>query len=89
MIDLGKDVHPHRFIEEAQRAQADIIAVSTLLATTMPYVKDLLRDLCDLGVRERLRIMVGGGPVTAEWAASIGADGYGERPTMLWKWLKS
>jgi trimethylamine corrinoid protein len=78
VTDLGTDVRPDTFIEEAQQEHTDIIAVSTLLTTTMPYIKDLIRDLRDLGIRDEYQVMVGGGPVTAEWAASIGADGYGD-----------
>jgi corrinoid protein of di/trimethylamine methyltransferase len=78
VIDVGRDVRPDTFIEEAQRHDADIIAVSALLTTTMPYIKDLIRDLTDLGLRDEFLVMVGGGPVTAEWAVSIGADGYGD-----------
>lgn len=77
VVDVGRDVPVDKFIEEAKRNQASIIAVSTLLTTTMPYIKDLLRDLNDLGIRDQFKVIVGGGPVTQAWADEIGADGYG------------
>lgn len=78
VIDIGRDVHPDKFIEEAKQHDADIIAVSALLTTTMPYIKDLIRDLRDLGLRDQYLVMVGGGPVTSKWAEAIGADGFGD-----------
>ena len=78
VIDLGVDVPPARFVEEALKADADIIAVSALLSTSLPYVEDLVRLLRERGLRDRFKLMVGGGSVTREFAESIGADGYGE-----------
>jgi len=79
--DLGVDVPVRRFIEKAEEVNADIIAASAILTTTMAYMPDIGRLLAELGLHDRFRIMVGGGPVTAEWAAQIGADGYGENAT--------
>jgi corrinoid protein of di/trimethylamine methyltransferase len=79
--DLGVDVHIRRFSEEAERVDADIIAASAILTTTMAYMPDLVGLLTEMGVRDKYRIMVGGGPVTPEWATEIGADGYGENAT--------
>lgn len=76
VIDLGNDVAPYAFIESAKRENADIIALSSLLTTSMPYMVDLLKNLNGLGVRENYKVIVGGGPVSADWAQSIGADGY-------------
>jgi len=75
--DLGKDVKIDVFIEKAKEVNADIIGVSSLMTTTMPYQRELIRELERLGLRERFKVMVGGGPVTREWAENIGADGYG------------
>lgn len=76
VIDLGNDVAPYDFIETAKREKADIIALSSLLTTSMPYMVDLIKTMTGLGIREQFKVVVGGGPVSAEWAASIGADGY-------------
>ncbi len=76
VIDLGNDVKPMDFIETARKEQADIIALSCLLTTSMPYMVELVKDLNDLGIREQFRIIVGGGPVCEDWAKEIGADGY-------------
>jgi len=54
-----------------------MIALSSLLTTTMPYLKEVIEDLKAMGVRELFKVMVGGGPVTKAYAAAIGADGYG------------
>ena len=76
VIDLGNDVAPYDFIETAKREKADIIAMSSLLTTSMPYMVDVLKNLNGLGIRDQYTVVVGGGPVSAEWAESIGADGY-------------
>ena len=78
VIDLGRDVPVKRFIEEAEKMKADIIAVSALMTTTMYNMPRLIRDLKDLGIREKYKVMVGGAPVLPEWAKEIGADGYGK-----------
>ena len=76
VIDLGNDVAPYDFIETAKREKVDIIALSSLLTTSMPYMVDLIKTLEGLGTRDQYKVIVGGGPVSAEWAESIGADGY-------------
>jgi len=76
--DLGRDVPTTRFVETAEGVKADIIALSALMTTTMHRMKEVIDDLKSLGLRNKYRVMVGGGPVTREWAESIGADGYGE-----------
>jgi 5-methyltetrahydrofolate--homocysteine methyltransferase len=76
--DLGCDVQVRRFVEKAEETQADIIAASAILTTTMAYMPDLVSLLSELGVRERFRVMVGGAPVTPEFAAQAGADAYGQ-----------
>jgi corrinoid protein of di/trimethylamine methyltransferase len=78
VYDLGRDVPVDEFIRKAEEVNADIIAVSTLLSTSMPYMEDLINLLKERGLRDKYIVMVGGGPVTREWAMSIGADGYGE-----------
>lgn len=75
--DLGTDVTPKEFIRAAVNDKADVIAISTLLSTTQPLFNSIMRTLVDSGQREKFYVVVGGGPVTPEWAAEIGADGYG------------
>lgn len=76
--DLGVDVPPSAFMNKAEEVKADIIAMSSLLTTTMPGQKDLIDILQEKGLREKYLIMVGGGPVNQNWANEIGADGYAD-----------
>jgi 5-methyltetrahydrofolate--homocysteine methyltransferase len=77
VYDLGKDVSISDFIKKAEEVNTDIIGVSALMTTTMQNMSRLIKDLEDLGLREKYKIMVGGGPVLPDWAMEIGADGYG------------
>ena len=76
--DLGIDVAPETFVETVQETDADLVGLSALLTTTMTGQRDVLEALQEAGIRDRVRVMVGGAPVTEEWAESIGADGYAE-----------
>jgi 5-methyltetrahydrofolate--homocysteine methyltransferase len=75
VVDLGTDVPPERFID-AIRAGADVVAMSALLTTTMTSMKDVVEAIGAAGLRDKVRIIVGGAPITARYAAEIGADGY-------------
>jgi 5-methyltetrahydrofolate--homocysteine methyltransferase len=75
--DLGVDVTPARFVEAA-RAGADVIGISSLLTTTMISMRAVVEALEQAGVRGRVKVMVGGAPVTPEYADSIGADGFSD-----------
>jgi 5-methyltetrahydrofolate--homocysteine methyltransferase len=75
LSDLGVDVPPERFVE-AVYTGAQIVALSTLLTTTMPAMKDVIEALEDCNVRNKVKIIIGGAPVTQDYANSIGADGY-------------
>jgi corrinoid protein of di/trimethylamine methyltransferase len=77
VVDMGVDVPSATIIAKAKELQADIIALSSLLTTTMPYQKEVIDDLVSMGLRENFKVMIGGGPVTREYAERIGADGYG------------
>lgn len=77
IIDMGVDVPLNSIIDKAEETRADIIALSALLTTSMPYMKDLIDLLQARGLRQKYRVMVGGASVTPEWAESIGADGTG------------
>ena len=77
IVDMGVDVPSATIIAKAKEKNADIIALSSLLTTTMPYQKEVIDDLVSMGIRENFKVMIGGGPVTREYADRIGADGYG------------
>ncbi len=77
VYDLGFNTKSLDFIEKAKEVKADIIAVSSLMTTTMPFMKDLIEALEASGLRSEFMVIVGGGPVTEQWAKEIGADGYG------------
>ena len=74
--DLGRDIPPHRFIEEAKTIGADIIALSTLMTTTMEGMGAVVELLKQENIRDRFKVIVGGGPISQSFANKIGADGY-------------
>ena len=78
VYDLGVDVPIATLLEKAQEVDADIIAVSALLTTTMVRQRDLILALEEKQMRSRIKVMVGGAPVTRQWVEEIGADGYSE-----------
>jgi trimethylamine corrinoid protein len=77
VIDLGRDVPVRNFIQTAQKENADIIAASALMTTTMVYMPELIKQLKELGIREQYKVMIGGAPVIKSWAQEVGSDGYG------------
>ena len=76
VIDLGNDVSPQRFLDAARKENATIIGLSALLTTTMPVMKAVVDLAKERGVRKDTRIIVGGAPLSAEYAREIGADAY-------------
>jgi corrinoid protein of di/trimethylamine methyltransferase len=76
VIDLGVDVPPEKFVEAARENNADIIALSALLTTTMTGMKSVLEVLNESGIREQVKVIIGGAPVTQQYCDSIAADGY-------------
>jgi len=78
VYDIGCDAQASAFVRKAEEVNADIIAASALMTTTLPGQKDILDYLNSVGKRENYVVIVGGGPTTAEWAEEIGADGYAE-----------
>ena len=76
VIDLGADVAPERFIEAAATRHADLVALSALLTVTMGWMKTTIDAFQAAGLREKVKIMVGGAPVTQQYADAIGADGF-------------
>jgi 5-methyltetrahydrofolate--homocysteine methyltransferase len=78
VIDLGIDVDEENFIKAVKETQPDILAMSALLTSTMPYMEKVIRALEEKGLRRRVKVIVGGRPVTREFAEEIGADAYAE-----------
>jgi corrinoid protein of di/trimethylamine methyltransferase len=78
VFDMGVDVPVMKVVEKAREVGADIVAMSALLTTTMVHQKDVIEALEDIGFRSKVKVMVGGAPVTQEWVKQIGADGYSE-----------
>jgi corrinoid protein of di/trimethylamine methyltransferase len=78
VFDLGVDVPFERFVEKAREVKADLIGVSALLTTTMTGQRTVIEMLDDMGLRPKIKVMVGGAPVTRSWAQEIGADGTSE-----------
>ncbi len=78
VVDLGVDVPPHRFVEAAQEKAGSIVALSALLTTTMTQMKLVIQALETAGLRDQTRVMIGGAPITQQYADEIGADGYSD-----------
>lgn len=78
VVDLGTNISPKAFIEAGRRENADIIAMSSLLTPSMPYIRDTVQLADGLGLRGRFLLVAGGAAVNREWAAQIGLDGFGE-----------
>jgi 5-methyltetrahydrofolate--homocysteine methyltransferase len=76
VIDLGIDIKPQEFVKAVKKNGADILAMSALLTTTMPKMVETLHMLEKAGCRENLKVMIGGAPVTEDFANQIGADGF-------------
>ena len=74
--NLGVDVSPEQFVEQARERNANIICLSALLTTTMPMMKQTIDAVAESGLRDKVKIMVGGAPVTQAFADKIGADGF-------------
>ena len=74
--DLGTDVPPEKFVAAVQQDQVDVIALSALLTTTMPNMKATIDALQKSGLRDKVKVIIGGAPVTQSYADEIGADGY-------------
>jgi corrinoid protein of di/trimethylamine methyltransferase len=78
VYDLGVDVPPAKFIEKVQETGANLLGMSALLTTTMTVQREVIQVLQEAGLRDQVKVMVGGAPVTRGWAEDIGADGYAE-----------
>ena len=76
IVDLGVDVSPEKFVQAVKEKKAQIVGLSALLTTTMPSMKDVIKALEEEGIRDKVKVMIGGAPVTQSYADEIGADGY-------------
>jgi 5-methyltetrahydrofolate--homocysteine methyltransferase len=76
IVDLGTDVAPEKFVASIQEDGVDVVALSALLTTTMPSMKATIEAISAAGLRENIKVIVGGAPVTQEYAEKIGADGF-------------
>ena len=78
MYDLGRDVPLQKFVEKAKEVNADVIAMSTLMSTTMPGMGKVIELLKEAGMRDDVKVIIGGAPISWSFAKKIGADGYSE-----------
>ena len=78
IIDLGVDVTADKFIAAVEDKQPNILAMSALLTTTMPAMKSVIDVLRSKGIRDKVKVMVGGAPITDQFCEEIGADGYSD-----------
>lgn len=78
MIDLGRDVAPEQFVAAAKEFAAEFVCMSTLMTTTMSVMETVIHLLEEAGIRDQVKVMVGGGPVSQKFAEKIGADGYSQ-----------
>lgn len=78
VFDLGVNVDPEQFVAKALQVEADVVGASALLTTTMVGQRHLVEHLERAGLRPRVKVIVGGAPVTRQWAEGIGSDGYGQ-----------
>ncbi|NPV69790.1 MAG: corrinoid protein [Firmicutes bacterium] len=78
VLDLGVDVDTNLFVAKAKEFGANMVGLSALLTTTMPAQREVVRLLKEAGLRDKVKVLVGGAPVTERWAGEIGADGYAE-----------
>jgi 5-methyltetrahydrofolate--homocysteine methyltransferase len=82
VVNLGRDVAPEKFVAAAAEHGADIVGISALMTTTMPGMKRTIDALIKAGLRERVKVMIGGAPVSQAFADEIGADGYAKDSTL-------
>ncbi len=78
VIDLGTDIAPAKFVAEAQSRRANLVALSALLTTTMPSMRTTVEEFQKANMRDQVKIIIGGAPVTQQYADQIGADGYSD-----------
>jgi 5-methyltetrahydrofolate--homocysteine methyltransferase len=82
VVDLGSDVSADRFVSAVKEKRADIVCLSALLTVTMPSMKQVIEALKEAGLRDQVKVIIGGAPVTQRFAEQIGADAYGENASV-------
>jgi 5-methyltetrahydrofolate--homocysteine methyltransferase len=89
VIDLGTDIKPDLFVSSVREHKPDIVAMSALLTTTMPNMQVTIKALEDTGLHKEVKVIIGGAPVTEEYANKIGADGFGSDASLAVKVARS
>lgn len=89
MIDLGRDVPFQKFVDTAKEKKAKLICLSTLMTTTMGGMETVIRLLEEAGIRDQVKVMIGGGPISQKYADKIGADGYSQNAVEAVKLAKN
>ena len=89
VVDLGADVSPQAFVDAVKEHQPDFVAMSALLTTTMPNMQSTISALEEAGVRDQVKVLIGGAPITDAYAQKIGADGYAQDASRAVKLAKS
>jgi 5-methyltetrahydrofolate--homocysteine methyltransferase len=89
VIDLGTDVKPEAYVNAVREHKPDIVAMSALLTTTMPNMIHIIQALEEAGLRKQVKVIIGGAPVTEEYAMKIGADGFGYDASLAVKAARS
>lgn len=88
VIDLGTDVTPEKFVDAVRESNPQVVCLSALLTVTMPAMKKTIDALESAGVRTRVKVLVGGAPVTGQYARDIGADGYSDNASSAVRLVK-
>lgn len=78
VYDIGKDVPPEQFVSKAKEVSANLVGASALLSTSLPMQREIVEGIVAAGLRDRVKLIFGGAPVTDEWVKEIGGDGYAE-----------
>ncbi len=78
VFELGTDAAPERFVEAIRERNANIVCLSAILTVTMPAMRSTIEAISAAGIRDRVKVMVGGAPVSSQYATGIGADGYSD-----------
>jgi len=89
VIDLGTDVSPEKFVEAIQEYKPSLVGMSALLTTTMPSMATTIKAIESAGLRNQVKIIVGGAPLTFQYSTSIGADGFGQDASAAVRLAKS
>jgi dimethylamine corrinoid protein len=78
VYDVGKDIPSDQFVSKAKEVNANLIGASALLSTSLPMQREIVEGIVNAGLRDKVKLMFGGAPVTQEWVKEIGGDGYAE-----------